>query len=297
MDAQTAPAGERGLGEGIASIRSWAARQGLREIRIEPLKRRYWGGVFSVASGPDRWVVKTGGAAFDADCEAAMLDDLASAGLRVPATVHREQGMLMLEALNWRSLTPAVAEEAGRALARMHLEATADAFGYGRPTTFGTLPLDNGWLDGWAEFFIERRLRPYLRLAGSKVDFGVELSGQIERAIDRMRTAIDCACPPALLHGDIWANNAGSVDGSPAFLDPSALYGDPDYEVAFFCRYLDFRTQALRGYRQIRPLARDFWTLRFPAYSMCFDLAHVALFGGAFIPHVRRALAKMERQL
>lgn len=275
-------------------MHAFLAREDLAAARIGVLKRRYHGGVFRVRAARAALVCKTGDDAYDPACEAQMLDLLAAAGLTVPRALHHERGLLVLEDLRVEPSDAATLARAGSALARLHLDATAPAYGFGRPSAFGTLPLEAGWDGSWRRWFLRFRLMRFLEAAEARGFVAPDLGERIRAASGRLADLLTEPARPALLHGDVWANNVLSRNGAPVFLDPSALYGDPDYECAFLARYLDGQSFALRAYRATRPVRADFWRVKLPAYWLAFDLAHVALFGTRFLPAVHRSLGKIE---
>ncbi|MGJ5079296.1 fructosamine kinase family protein [Bradyrhizobium sp. HKCCYLS3013] len=256
------------------------------------LKRRYWGGVFAVRSrNAPVYVCKTGDAFYDPESEAEMLTRLAASGLPVARPVYVESGLLVLEGF------PAVPADchcitrAGSAVAAMHEDDTSGLYGYPNSTFFGALKLDNDWSQRWSSFFIERRLRRFAAHARDSAWLADDLDDGVQAAAQRLADIMPEPDRPALLHGDLWANNIQSVEGFPLFLDPAAFYGDPDYDVAFMATYLDMRQAAIKAYRRARSLGPEFWRIKLPAYRLAFHLAHLALFGERFAPAVRAQIS------
>ncbi|MHA1597949.1 MAG: fructosamine kinase family protein [Alphaproteobacteria bacterium] len=291
---QSAEGTDRGLIQGQAVVRRWLLQAGIGDVPIQPLKRRYWGGVFRVRPGDGKGLIfKTGDVEYDAQSEAEMLRRLADGGLRMPSVVDVEDGLLVLCALPMKPFTPDVAFLAGAALARMHRTAVGRAYGYERDTWFGALALSNDWHDDWRAFFAEQRLEAFAVAARDRHRLSDDLFEQVEEIAERCRHRLPVPEAPALLHGDVWTNNVMATDDGAAFLDPASFYGDPGYEVAFMLCYLDCRSDALAGYTSIITPSPAFWSVSLPVYRLCFDLAHLALFGRElYTQRVKRSVQK-----
>jgi fructosamine-3-kinase len=294
MDASPQQRADRGLTPGRRQVDCWIATRKLERASVSVLKRRYWGGVFAVRSrNAPAYVCKTGDAFYDPQCEAEMLTRLAESGLPVAKPVHVENGLLVLEGLPAVPADRACIARAGAAVAALHGSDAPGLYGYPHPTTFGTLKLDNGWSRQWRSFFIDRRLLGFAAHARLSKRLTGDLESGVLAAAQRLAAILPEPDRPALLHGDLWANNIQSVDGSPLFLDPAAFYGDPDYDVAFMATYLDMRQAAINAYRGTRTLGPEFWRIKLPAYRLAFDLAHLALFGERFAPAVRSQVSRI----
>lgn len=122
----------------------------------------------------------------------------------------------------------------GRQLAVLH-SVTRDRHGLSRGNFIGTLPQDNTPAADWREFFIERRLRPQIRLAMEK--------GRMFPEADVLRFAewalADHTPRPALLHGNAWWIPLAALAGSKAVcFEPAPYFGDPEIDLEMFRDYL-----------------------------------------------------------
>lgn len=82
----------------------------------------------------------------------------AESSLPVPAVLHDSDRLLLLQLMPGHSVFNRSAEQhAAELLADLHAQ-TAPAFGLARDTLIGGLVQPNGWMDGWIDFFRERRL-------------------------------------------------------------------------------------------------------------------------------------------
>ncbi len=121
-------------------------------------------------------------------------------------------------------------------------------------TGCGTTEQDNAWMASWAEFYGEKRLRRIGQQIKSKsmyADENEELQALLDTVIrvvvprllgdGHLRTAMGkegAGGPirPSLIHGDLWAGNAGKVkdaDGKvrDVIFDPSACYAQNEFEL------------------------------------------------------------------
>jgi len=72
-----------------------------------------------------------------------------------------------------------------------------------------------------------------LKLAATK-GYGGRLQANGERLCSEMAALFDSYLPqPSLLHGDLWAGNAGAdKQGYPVIFDPACYYGDREADLA-----------------------------------------------------------------
>jgi len=244
--------------------------------------------VWSLALGAHRVFVKIADLAH-ADMLAAEAEGLAaiaqSATLRVPDVLASGQaeGAAFL-ALEWLDIADGGRDAAlGRALAAMHAVA-GPRFGWHRDNTIGTTPQGNGWSDDWPTFFRDRRIAPQLALVEAK---SVEGTRRLLRDGDKLVVAIPAllagAAPAAsLLHGDLWAGNAGALaDGSRAVFDPAVYYGDREADLAMTELFGGFQPDFYAAYAEAAPLASGYETRR-TLYNLYHVLNHLNLFGAAY---------------
>jgi fructosamine-3-kinase len=87
---------------------------------------------------------------------------------------------------------------------------------------------------------------------------------------------------PALVHGDIWANNVMVIPDSPrilsGFLDPIAFYADPEYELAYLEVFWTVGERFFEVYTKTYPLAEGY-TVRRAIYHLNTMLIHIRAFG------------------
>ncbi len=218
--------------------------------------------------------------------EARGLDILrgASGGMAVPEVIRVDADALVLEWIEEGAPTRGAADETGRALARMHAHGRGvfglrDGDGY-----IGRLPLPNGPLTSWPQFFAERRLRPYARMAYDDGALGRSDLTAVERVIQRMAELAGPAEPPALIHGDLWSGNLlWGLEGRAWLVDAAAVHGghretDLAMLALFGAPHLDL---ILGAYQDVAPLASG-WRERVALHQLHPVLVHAALFGGGY---------------
>ena len=227
--------------------------------------------------------------------------------IRVPAILAQGKEpdgtcWLVLEWLILREKTESSWADLGRQLASLHA-VTRGSHGLSRESFAGTprqpflwdrasnfiglTPQDNTPAGSWQEFYIERRLRPQIRLAsanGHKVP-----EQEILAAAERL---LACHEPrPALLHGDLWFGNVSALpDDTSVVFDPAPYHGDLETDLAMlelFGRVLP--ASFLEAYGEFPP---DRYRRR-PLYDLYHALNHLNLFGDSYARMVRSCVEEM----
>jgi fructosamine-3-kinase len=95
----------------------------------------------------------------------------------------------------------------------------------------------------------------------------------------------------SLLHGDLWAGNAGQLaDGTPAVFDPSSYFGDREADLAMTELFGGFAPEFYEAYADQAPLPPGH-ALRRTLYNLYHVLNHLNLFGSSYL---ERAVAMAE---
>ena len=190
---------------------------------------------------------------------------------------------IALEWLELRPLDPTAWSDLGRQLAALHA-VTATRHGLDHDNFIGTSPQSNTPAASWPEFYLERRLRPQLRLARAQ---GHDLPEAGILALAEGRLA-EHDPAPALLHGDLWSGNTAAVPGATAVVfDPAPYHGDPETDLAMLELFgAPLPDAFLRGYGPTAPERPR----RRPLYDLYHALNHLNLFGTGYVSMVRRCL-------
>lgn len=153
------------------------------------------------------------------------------------------------------------------------------------------MPLkDNHWNDSWRDFYLNQRLNPEVTTAkklGRWNDWRDQHFQRMANAFDRYYASHSVT--PSLLHGDLWAGNyMFDQNGTPTLIDPDALYGDREYDLAMTTIFGGFSPAFYQAYNQLYPLAPGFEE-RLPWYQFYYLCMHLILFGetyGSAVDHI-----------
>ncbi len=215
--------------------------------------------------------------------EAAGLHWLAEVedGVNTPEVLAVDSDCLILGWVETTRPGPDAAAAFGRALARTHLSGAAS---YGADTDgfIGRLPLANGPLPSWAEFYVERRITPYLRVARDKGLVAAADADLIERAAARVGDVVPEE-PPSRLHGDLWNGNVlwGQED-RVVVIDPAAYGGHREIDLAMLTLFgLPQLPHVMAAYDEAAPLGED-WQERLGIHQLFPLVVHACLFGGGY---------------
>jgi protein-ribulosamine 3-kinase len=282
----------------------------LRALRVSEGRWRRvgstgWGEAWALTAGDERHFVKlsSGSGAGMLDSEAEGLRALRGTdALRVPdvhaAGVAGSAAFLVLEWLDLRPLTDRAA--LGAALARLH-KATppqgrnGERFGFSRDNWIGGNPQANAWSDDWGAFFRDMRLRPQFERALANGFH--DLAPHAERLLGKLPRLLAAHEPvPSLVHGDLWAGNAGALaSGEPVVFDPAVYVGDAEVDLAMTELFGGFGPEFHAAYNAARP-ARPGYAARREIYNLYHLLNHLNLFGAAYLERTRRSVGRLLAQ-
>ncbi|MFD1526899.1 fructosamine kinase family protein, partial [Halolamina salina] len=247
------------------------------------------GSVHRVDLGDGRRVVaKT--ADTDLRTEATMLRHLAEHGLAVPEVYHATADLLLLAFVDGGSaVTPSVERDLADRLAALHSNG-APTFGFPVDTLTGRLDLPNPRIGDWPTFFGEHRLASMAEHAAGEGLLPAADRDRIDALVSDLPSLLDHEPTPALIHGDVWAENL-ITDGERvrAFLDPACYYADPEVELAYIEWTGTGGEEFFDRYRERAGLP-DGVADRRPIYRLLPLLVHLRHFGEAYLDPIRETL-------
>jgi protein-ribulosamine 3-kinase len=214
----------------------------------------------------------------------------ADAGPRVPeALAIFEDGRrqyLLMEHIEPGRRSGKFAVELGARLAEMHRSQRSPSCGFGRDNHIGATPQPNGWVQGWYDFFGERRLLYQVELAARngradrRMREGVELL--VRRLPDLLPNVDDGQA--SILHGDLWGGNVMAAStGEAAIIDPAVSYGHREADLAMTSLFGGFEPAFYRAYAEAWPLVPGYEARR-DIYNLYHLLNHLNLFGDSYRP-------------
>ncbi len=217
---------------------------------------------------------------------------LRSDGDRAHRFVESSVPLLALEWIEPGPRSRSFDADFGRGLALLH-RAGAPSFGLDHDNVLATLSQDNTPDPTWPEFYAQRRLEPLLRRAIDRSLAPPGWSRRFARLFDRLPTLCGPPEPPARLHGDLWSGNVHATsEGDPCVLDPAVYGGHREIDLAMLQLFGAPSSTFFDAYDATYALASGRQE-RVPLWQLYPLLAHVCLFGGAYVSGVEDALRRV----
>jgi fructosamine-3-kinase len=214
--------------------------------------------------------------------------------IAVPTVFKREEndhfGYLLMEWIEG-DRTDKTGELLGRNLALMH-QCTGPGFGYSKDTYIGNLLQPNDFYNNWIDYYRECRLVPQIQRAYKNNYLSLQIRKKCERLLERLEEWIPSKSKASLLHGDLWGGNwLTGKNGIPYLIDPSILYGDHEFEIAFTELFGGFPTEFYKAYNEVMPLSLEYGERKL-LYQLYYLFVHLNLFGTTYLESVTRIVHK-----
>lgn len=189
-------------------------------------------------------------------------------------------GFLLLEWIEGRK-TENTDATLGRKLADLH-KCYGRMHGFESDTYIGLLTQPNELNPNWLEYYRDKRL-------GEQISQGVDngyIDGdrrkKLEKLVERLDEWVPSFVEPSHLHGDLYSGNwIVGPGGEPYIVDPSFLYGDRHFEIAYTELFGRFPSKFYEAYNENYPLRKDYEEIK-PIYQLYYLIAHLNLFGEVY---------------
>ena len=213
--------------------------------------------------------------------EAEGLEALAATGcIRVPeiylCEIVDDRACLVTEYLELTGAGKDTQAALGRNLACVHRN-LGPQWGWASDNFLGDSPQENAPEPDWTGFFFRRRLAPPMRALDEP------FAGWQDATFQALAATMEGHDPPrSLIHGDLWAGNAGTLpDGTPVVFDPAVHHADRECDLAMTRLFGGFDPAFYSAYEKAWPLPAGH-RQREPWYRLYHLLNHARLFGGGY---------------
>ncbi|WP_035512852.1 fructosamine kinase family protein [Halalkalibacillus halophilus] len=201
-----------------------------------------------------------------------------------------EESFLLLDWINGE-INKDTSELFGQHLTTMH-QTFNEKHGYGSFSYIGTLKQENKLYDNWTDYYAECRLQGQLEIGTHQGVIRNNRAKQLYTLIEDIDQFIPKDVKPSYLHGDLWSGNwIPGENGIPYLIDPSFLYGDRHFELAFIELFGGFEKEFCLAYESYYPVENYYKDVK-EIYQLFYLLVHLNMFGEAYGSSVDRILSK-----
>ena len=273
--------------------------QALKNYRINAIGGGSINDAYQIQSAHQSYFIKLNQPQLSAmfEAEAQGLDEMRALNcVRIPEVIchgqTKEHSFLVLEYIDLGSLRGQASQRLGSQLAQLHRH-SQPFYGWQINNTIGSTPQHNDREHDWLVFWQRHRLGQQLKFA-SKNGFGARLQDNGELLLDNLHLFFANYTPiPALLHGDLWAGNAGvDSQGNPVIFDPACYYGDRETDIAMTELFGGFGADFFAAYQAEYRLDAGYKT-RKTLYNLYHILNHVNLFGSGYVEQAEGMLEQL----
>ncbi|MBU3821733.1 fructosamine kinase family protein [Flavobacteriaceae bacterium XHP0103] len=208
----------------------------------------------------------------------------------IAVDTFKNNAFLLMEFIESKTPTNSDFETLGFQLAALHSH-SVDYFGWEQDNFIGTLPQSNTLHKSWADFYVNERLQPQLRLARQSNLLSGNECPPTEKMLQALQPMFQNT-KPSLLHGDLWGGNyIISKSGEPYLIDPAMYYGHSEVDIAMTKLFGGFGDNFYKAYHSVHPEDAH-TTSRIDVYQLYYLLVHLNLFGNSYYGSVSRILQK-----
>lgn len=169
----------------------------------------------------------------------------------------------------------------GHQLAALHKMTSSESFGWDAGNFIGRLPQANSINSVWADFYVQERLLPQLRLARANTLLRPEEIPSETQLLKRCENSF-ADVSPSLVHGDLWRGNfLISENGVPNVIDPAVYFGHHEVDIAMTRLFGGFDNSFYKAYAEHFP-AIGGEKERSDIYQLYFLLVHLNMFGTSY---------------
>lgn len=214
--------------------------------------------------------------------------------IRVPSVIACEEvdnyQVLLLEWVEPGSRTEQFWKKFGDQLAMLH-KSTHSRFGLEEDNYIGSLAQKNEQRENWADFFIDCRLFPQIKLAKDSHLLQTKHMVAFEKLYKKLPEIFDDE-KPALLHGDLWSGNFMCNHRSdPVLIDPAVYFGHRNMDLAMTTLFGGFDKLFYDSYNYQFPLASNYYE-QWDICNLYPLLIHLNLFGLSYLGQIESMLRK-----
>ncbi|MGM8215527.1 fructosamine kinase family protein [Bacillaceae bacterium W0354] len=169
----------------------------------------------------------------------------------------------------------------GENIARLHQNYN-DQHGFDHRSYTGLIPLNNGLYESWVDYYGNRRLKGQLDIGIENGRITNKRRDRLEKLMSNLKRFVPDQIKASYLHGDLWSGNwLPGEKGEPYVVDPSFLYGDRHFDLAFTELFGGFSKQFYEAYHEQYPIEQDYDDIK-EIYQLYYLLVHLNIFGESY---------------